>query len=308
MSNNQWPGPGQPNGPAGQSGWPHPQQNPGGYPQPSHPQGGHQSYPKPSYPTPPHVNQQGYGTPPGQPPQAYGQQGPAQPSQGYGQPYGPDGYGPAGYGYGAPTPPKRTNPLLIAAIVVLVLLVGAGGVYLALANKNQDAPVAQPTQSTASPTGTPSEASQSPTPSPTPSRSPSSRTPSPTPTPSPMPSPSHDTFKRPDFPASFGNFTMVTDFETDPASLWETQVYESSKARFVAGYVPGEFLFEIATEDLENPETFGDSICGKKTEEDLTYYACYTKAQRGVLQTATTSATTPSDINAVTQEFLAAWQ
>lgn len=101
---------------------------------------------------------------------------------------------------------------------------------------------------------------------------------------------------------------MVTDFETDPASLWETQVYESSKARFVAGYVPGEFLFEIATEDLENPETFGDSICGKKTEEDLTYYACYTKAQRGVLQTATTSATTPSDINAVTQEFLAAWQ
>ncbi|RRD04574.1 hypothetical protein EII34_09720 [Arachnia propionica] len=299
MSNNQWPGAGQPQGPMGQPGWSypqqpggHPQQGPGGYPQPSQPQGGqsHQyPYGQQPYGQQPH-GQQPYGSYPGQPPQGYPQPGPTHP------------HGPGGHGPGGPTPPRGINPLLIVMIVLLVLLLGAGGVYLATTGKKKDEPVAQPTQSTPEPTPTPSRTSSPPSPTPSTSRS------TKTPTPTPSPTRTHDNFKRPEFPDSFGNFTTVPDIETDPASLWDTHVYENSRGRFVAGYIPGEIVFEIATEELQNPETFGDSICGKKTEEDLTFYACYTKAHRGVVQTALATATTPSEVNTVTQEFLAAWQ
>ncbi|MDO5068286.1 MAG: hypothetical protein Q4D96_13495 [Propionibacteriaceae bacterium] len=289
MSTNQWPGPWQQNGPTGQQGQPHP------------------PYPGAQQPW-----QQGQPMPPQQGPQPYGQQpihpqpGPAQgypqpgPAQGYG-PGGPGMGGPGMGGYGAPPPPRKgPNPLLIALLAVLVLLVAAGGVYLALQNKEE--PTAQ---SSTQPTATPTEASPSPSPSPTPSKSPSSKTPTPTPT--PTPSPTHESFQAPEFPGSFGKYKSI-EVEDDAASIWDTKVYESNRDRFVAGYIRGEFLYDTAVDLLENPETFGETVCGRQNEDGTNYYVCYTKVHRGVLQTALGSATTPSDANTVTQEFIAAWQ
>lgn len=309
MSSNQWPGSGQQD-PMGQPWHPHqgqggrpqqgsagyPQQGQGGYPQ-QLPQGGQppwqQQYPPSS--------QQSYGQQPAYGGQGYG----AQPGQGY-----PD----QGRYYGVPTPPRKVNPLLVTLVVVLVLAVGGLVVYLV--TRGQGDNVATPTQTTQQPTATASQSSEEPKPTKSPSAEKSSKAPTkkPTPTPTPTPTsaePTHETFEEPPFPDAFGTFKVVEDLKDESSGLFKHRGYDSAdKGRFVVGYVPGEFFFESLTKELEGPETFGESICGLLTDttNDLKFYACYTKAHRGVLQTALATATTPSDTNAVTQEFIAVWK
>lgn len=335
MSSNQWPGSGQ-QGPMGQPWQPHPQQGQGSHPQqgpgghPQQQQGGYPQQPGQSgYPQQPHqggqtpwqqqyppssqqpYGQQSYGQQPYDQ-QQYGQQ-PAYAAPGHGTQPG-QGYPDPGQYHGMPTPPRRVNPLLVTLVVVLVLAVGGLVVYLV--TRGQGDNVATPTQSSQQPTATASQSSEEPKPTKSPSAEKSSKAPSkkPTPTPTPTPTsaePTHETFEEPPFPEAFGTFKAVKLQEEESTGLFKFQGYDSSdRGRFVAGYVPGEFFFETLTKELENPETFGESVCGQltDTERDLKFYGCYTKAHRGVLQTALATATTPSDANAVTQEFIAVWK
>ncbi|MDO5067562.1 MAG: hypothetical protein Q4D96_09820 [Propionibacteriaceae bacterium] len=61
---------------------------------------------------------------------------------------------------------------------------------------------------------------------------------------------------------------------------------------------------------LENQETFGDTVCGKEVMDDQGrgFFVCCTAVPEGLLRTSAHPDDTLADIGIPTQEFLAAWK
>ncbi|MDO5067303.1 MAG: hypothetical protein Q4D96_08505 [Propionibacteriaceae bacterium] len=289
MSNNQWPG--QQNGPMSNQppqGQPYPPQ--GGHPQqgqPFPPQGQQSHPPLGGHPQPP------YEQPPQQP---YAQQQPGYPPQGQGM-YEP-----------ATAPQKRgVNPLLIALIVVLVLLIAGGGIYLATRGKDTEEPTAAPTVQQS--TSTPAESSPAPsetteeTKSPTPTET--------TETTSTQPTSGTDS-DAPAFPDSFGEFTDPSSGsgESGKSTTLRAYVRSSDFKAFSVVFLKISGGKEAAASTLENPETHGDSLCGTMPEstEDKKFITCYTEVHGGLLTSTMVPAGTAEEVAATTQEFIAAWK
>lgn len=194
------------------------------------------------------------------------------PHPGPGQPF----HGPP---HGFPEPPRNgVNPLVIALIVGVVLAVGAGGFHL----------LVRPSEQTTSD-----------------SRS----TLQPDPSPTPMSTPTPSIPDLPEFPRSFGDFTLTEDSAGNAGAL-STQYVDSNDTTLFVTYLPFPDDYDSLIEQLENPETFGDTVCGKEVLDNQGRgpLACYTAVREGVLRTSTVPEDTLAAIGNPTQEFIAAWK
>ncbi|WP_185711297.1 hypothetical protein [Arachnia propionica] len=320
MSNNQWPGGGQPNGPMGNQppqGQPYPQQ---GYPhQGGHPQQGQpypqqgQPYPQQGQPYPQQPYDQSAQSPYGQQP-GYDQQSGYGQQPGYGQPgYDQQPYAQAYGMHEATAPPAKrgVNPLVIVLVVVIVLLLGGLGFYLVTKGKSGETTA----PSTAQQSSTPSETSQEPTKSTEPTKS---ATPAETSKPTETTAtagqqPTTGTNSNvPAFPDSFGQFTTGPDTDETTSTETMAKVYTQSGQFTVFSVVfielPGGK--DAAAGTLKNLETHGSSVCGTLSDTGASneVYTCFTDAHGGTLTSTMIPATSAADVAATTQEFITAWK
>lgn len=261
--------------------------------------------------------QQGYGQ---QPPPGYGQQFPqGQPQQGYGQQpqqgYGQQGYGqqpPPGYGQqggGYDEPPKKSNTLIIVAIIaVVVALILAGVVWAVLAGRSADVTPVTPPGSTA-PAQTP-EPSDDPVeePSEEPSDDPTTE-PAVTPTtkdgPITNPTEGPETNGQtpveglpPVLPSTVGDYMADLEptselagwFKSDGSSFSATWTDLLPKQAFVA--------------QMEDPEDIGVWVCAPL--DDALMSQCITDAYDGILLLVGTKS--PAETAAFGDEVLALWK
>ena len=194
-----------------------------------------------------------------------------QPGQGN-QPYGQPGYGgqpPAGYAgqqpYGGgyttpPQPPKKNlNVLLIALTGILVVALAFGAWWFLGRNDQQAAnPSATPTATQAS-SQSPSSATPSHDKTPRPS-SKNSETAKPT-SPETTDEESSGLSDVPEMPQSFNGFEALS-----PGKVFT--IYRKGSQMFSAIYFPGESRAKSMAEAFEQPETFGDWTCGRRTATD----------------------------------------
>ena len=244
----------------------------------------------------------------------YDQQQP-QPGQGN-QPYGQPGYGgqpPAGYagqqpyggGYNTPPqPPKKNlNVLLIALTGILVVALAFGAWWFLGRNDQQAAnPSATPTTTQASSQAPSSTApSQDKTPKPS---SKNSETEKPT-SPETTDEDSGSLSNVPEMPKSFNGFEALT-----PTKF--LTIYRKGSQMFSVIYFAGESKAKSMADAFENPETFGDWTCGRRTSTDSSDspggVACIAAAHGGAAFATMGLNGQASEVAENGKAFLAAWK
>ena len=288
MSNNQW------------SGYDQQQPQPGQ---------GNQPYGQPGYGGQPSAGYAGQ-----QPQPGYGQQQP-QPGQGN-QPYGQPGYGgqpPAGYvgqqpyggGYNTPPqPPKKNlNVLLIALTGVLVVALAFGAWWFLGRNDQQAANPSAPPTTTQVSSQTPSSATPShdKTPNPTTRNSETEK-----PTSSETTDEDSGSLSNvPEMPKSFNGFEALS-----PGKF--LTFYRKGSQMFSVIYFAGESKAKSMAEAFENPETFGDWTCGRRTATDSSDspggVSCIAAAHGGAVFATMGLDGQASEVAENGKAFLAAWK